>query len=100
MDIVDIATISFEKLKHAKILINKNYKLIGGFRGTFTPKDLYTPDSKGARTSLYIDLQSKKHELITSYDDEKITRDKKYYFHMALDILQIKLSSLFRSSDI
>ncbi len=79
-----------KKLKHAKIYINKRYEDLYGYRGRSIPKELNILESKTASTSLYINLQSNKSDIITSYDPEKSKKNILYYFNLILDILEKK----------
>ena len=79
-----------DKTLDAKIYINKRYEDLYGYRGRSIPKELNILESKTASTSLYINLQSNKSDIITSYDPEKSKKNFLYYLNLILDILEKK----------
>jgi len=79
---------SSKKLKLAKIYVNKHYEDLYGNKGRSVPNELTFSECKTASTSLYIDLQSNKSEIITSYDLDKRKKNTSYYFNLILDIIK------------
>ena len=75
------------KLKNAKIEINKNYKILGGQGSRYLPKEMYENKTKCAQTSISIDFECRKKEIIYSYDKETMRKNFKYFKALLLDSL-------------
>lgn len=77
----------FEKIKNSRIEINKFYKILGGQKSRFLPKEMYDSKTGCAQTSVFIDLETDKEEFIFSNKQEILKKNFWYYKDIVFDLL-------------